>query len=603
MSSVLNPFVLALVLSLGLVPLCRAFALRMGRVSHPRVDRWHQRPIALLGGVAISLALFAGAAIFGVVRDAPIIVICAGLIFLIGLVDDLIALRPSTKLIAEIALASTLLFFTLDSILTLVWVVGMTNAFNLLDNMDGLCAGIALIVGVALLIDLLPGSSGAAFANARYLSLLLGATAGFLVYNIYPASIFMGDSGSLLLGFSFAAVTLSVGTASATRADVLSIVAVPVLVLMIPIFDTTLVTVSRILSGRSAVQGGRDHSSHRLVAIGLSERRAVAVLWLLAGIGGAIGVAVDHVSQNWAALAALIFLVVMAIFAAYLAGIRVYDENDEAVAKRRLTPLVGDFMYKRRVAEVMLDFFLVAITYYAAYRLRFEDPSDFLLNFANFSRSLPVVLSAQLLAFFAVGVYRGTWRHFGMMDTVVVAKGVLIGVIAAELVILYVYRFFSYSRTVFAIYGVLVLLAVTLSRASFRLIGEYIIRRNTTGRRVAVYGAGDGSMLVLNELQGGRESVRILGFIDDDPRKAGISVHGFPVIGRFDTLVDLISTRELEQIVISARSLDQDRLGELRALCARHGVALTRLTLGLEDLVVVAAEAPQPRPHLRKVER
>ena len=251
----------------------------------------------------------------------------------------------------------------------------------------------------------------------------------------------------------------------------------------------------------------------------------------------------------------------------------------------------------------MLDFCLVAITYYAAYRLRFEDSGDFLLNFANFSRSLPVVLSAQLLAFFAVGVYRGTWRHFGMMDTVVVAKGVLIGVISAQLVILYVYRFFSYSRTVFAIYGVLLLLAVTLSRASFRLIGEYINRRKTTGRRVVVYGAGDGSNLVLRELQSGQESVRVLGFIDDDPRKVGVSFHGLPVIGRFEKLVDLISERGIEQVVISARSLDQDRVGELRTLCARHGVALTRLTLGLEDLVVVTAETPQARPHLRKVER
>src|SRR4051812_41782608 len=228
---------------------------------------------------------------------------------------------------------------------------------------------------------------------------------------------------------------------------------------MIPIFDTTLVTVSRLVSGRSAAQGGRDHSSHRLVAIGLSERRAVAVLWLLAAIGGAIGIAVDYLNRSWVSLAALLFLVAMALFAAYLAGIRVYDEADARVRERRLTPIVIDFMYKRRVAEVLLDFCLVAITYYAAYKLRFEDPEDFMRNFANFSRSLPVVLAAQLVAFFIVGVYRGTWRHFGMMDTVTVAKGVFVGAVSAQLVILYIYRFFSYSRTVFVIYGILLLLA------------------------------------------------------------------------------------------------------------------------------------------------
>src|SRR2546428_12343240 len=127
--TLVNPFLLTLVLSLGLVPLCRLLALRLGRVAHPRVDRWHQSPVALLGGVAISLSMFAGAAVFGVVRDAPVLVICAALVFLTGLVDDLIRLKPATKLIVEIALGSTLLFFdyrihwvnsvTLDMLLTL----------------------------------------------------------------------------------------------------------------------------------------------------------------------------------------------------------------------------------------------------------------------------------------------------------------------------------------------------------------------------------------------------------------------------------------------------------------------------------------------------
>ena len=105
-------------------------------------------------------------------------------------------------------------------------------------------------------------------------------------------------------------------------------------------------------------------------------------------------------------------------------------------------------MYKRRVAEVLLDFCLVVMCYYAAYRLRFEDPEDFMKNFPTFTRSLPVIVGAQMVAFFAVGVYRGVWRHFGMMDTLVVARGVFFGAATALLVILGVYRFFAYSRTV-----------------------------------------------------------------------------------------------------------------------------------------------------------
>src|SRR5205823_1484319 len=262
-----------------------------------------------------------------------------------------------------------------DMLLTLVWVVGLTNAFNLIDNMDGHGGGIALIAGVALLIDLLPGAAGSrAFFEVRYLAILLAATAGFLVYNVHPASIFMGDSGSLLLGFSFAAVTLSAGRQTPGRSDILSIVAGPVLVLLIPIFDTTLVTLSRWVSGRRASQGGRDHSSHRLVAIGLSERGAVALLWLLAAIGGGLGIAIDFRNQSSTAVAAgFAFVVGMALFAVYLAGIRVYDDGD-ATPESGVTPIVVEFMHKRRVAEVLLDSALVSLCYYVAYRLRFEDP-------------------------------------------------------------------------------------------------------------------------------------------------------------------------------------------------------------------------------------
>ena len=253
----------------------------------------------------------------------------------------------------------------------------MTNAFNLLDNMDGLCAGIAMIVGAALLVDLLPGAAGTrAFAEVRYLAILLGATGGFLVYNLHPASIFMGDSGSLLLGFSFAAVTLSTGRQAPGRSDVLSIVAAPVLVLLIPIFDTTLVTLSRWFSGRRASQGGRDHSSHRLVAIGLSERRAVALLWLLAAIGGALGVALNYFSQRWSAMAAA---------AAFLVGDgpvrglpgrhpRLREPTAAGAARHDHADRRSSSCTSGASPRCCSTSASSTICYYAAYRMRFEDP-------------------------------------------------------------------------------------------------------------------------------------------------------------------------------------------------------------------------------------
>src|SRR5262249_37826575 len=156
--------------------------------------------------------------------------------------------------------------------------------------------------------------------------------------------------------FSFAAVTLSAGRQTTGRSDILSIVAGPVLVLLVPILDTTLVTVSRWFFGRRASQGGRDHTSHRLVAMGLSERRAVALVWFLAALGGGMGIAVGYFGEKPSVLvAAMAFFIGMAMFAIYLAGIRVYEDTDRRVRDGALTPIVVEFMYKRRVAEVLLD--------------------------------------------------------------------------------------------------------------------------------------------------------------------------------------------------------------------------------------------------------
>jgi UDP-GlcNAc:undecaprenyl-phosphate/decaprenyl-phosphate GlcNAc-1-phosphate transferase len=596
-SSIAAPFALALALSLAFVPIARLIATRLGYVAKPREDRWHKRPVAMFGGAAIAASLFVCIAVFGIGRELAVLVGAATMMFLVGFVDDVLSLKPSTKLIAQIAGASVLLFFgyrlnwlhseTLDTILTLVWVVGMTNAFNLLDNMDGLCGGIAMIVGASLLVGMLPGANLHTFAEARYLAMLLGAVGGFLVYNVHPASIFMGDSGALLLGFSFAAVTLSSAGTSAGRSDVLSIVAAPVLVLLIPIFDTTLVTLSRWFRGRRASQGGRDHSSHRLVAIGLSERAAVALLWLLAAIGGALGIAIDFRSQSWTAGAAgFAFVVGMALFAVYLAGIRVYDDGD-ATPESGVTPLVVEFMHKRRVAEVLLDSALVSLCYYVAYRLRFEDPHDFAKNFEMFQRSFPIVVAAQMIAFFAVGVYRGVWRHFGLIDSLAIARGVFFGALTAQLFITYVryFQFFAYSRTVFAIYAVLVLITVALSRASFRLVGEFVQRQKRSGTRVVIYGAGDAGGLVIRELLNQDADNRLVGFVDDDPRKAGIRVMGYPVVGGYSALTVLINSSSVDAIVISARTMPPERLHNLTTLCSERGIRLSRLRVGLESLV------------------
>jgi UDP-GlcNAc:undecaprenyl-phosphate GlcNAc-1-phosphate transferase len=403
----------AFVLSMALTAACRNVAHRLGYVARPRADRWGQRPTALFGGVAIFATVVTLAAATGAAQPLWPLIAAGTLIAGVGLFDDVRILRPSTKLIAQISVASLLLILGYrlhwtesaigDAMLTLFWIVGITNAFNLLDNMDGLCSGIAIIVGGCLLM----GSTGNGIgAEQRYTVILLGAIAGFLVFNFHPASIYLGDTGSLFLGVNMAALTL-VATPGAGQSGMLSAVAVPVFLLLIPIFDTTFVTAVRLLAGRRPSHGGRDHTSHRLVAIGLSEPRAVTTLWALAAAGGFISLLVQKADPSWPLVSALTFLLAMVIFAVFLARIRTYADGDLAVLSNgTITPLVTNFMHKRRVAEVLLDCCLIPLAYYSAYRLRFEGP-QFAANFSQFMESLPVVLAGQLVALFIMGTYRG----------------------------------------------------------------------------------------------------------------------------------------------------------------------------------------------------
>jgi UDP-GlcNAc:undecaprenyl-phosphate GlcNAc-1-phosphate transferase len=591
------PLLFAFVVALVLVWAAGALARRFGFVAHPREDRWHRRPVALSGGIGIGCTVLLGVLVFQVAPGLALLLTVCALMFVTGVVDDVFGLKPFSKLVVEIGIASLLLSFgyrlnwttslTLDTILTLVWVVGMTNAFNLLDHMDGLCAGIALIVGMGLMAGLLPAQPGTeAFYQMRYLALLLGATAGFLVYNRHPASIFMGDSGALTLGLSFAALTLRHASTEPARSNPLSIVAAPVLVLLIPIFDTTLVTASRLLSGRAPSQGGRDHSSHRLVALGLSEPAAVGLLWLLAAVAGAFGVGFDYFNLSWSSPIAALFLIAMAIFAVYLSRIGVYeDDKDAAADPSHRTPLVVDFMYKKQVIEVILDLALATIAYYSSYRLRFEG-DDFARNFNTFYRTLPLVAALDVLALFAVGFYRGVWRYFGLMDTVVVLKGVLLGTGAALFFIEYAMTLGPHSHTVFVIDVLLLTTLLTASRVSFRLIAEFLQRYHQTATRIAIYGAGVGGALVARELIG-REGApcRIVGFADDDPAKQGRRVQGYAVVGGYEALASLVRSGAVDTVVVSARIIDLDRLQAIQAVCGDHGVNLLRWRVGLEPLV------------------
>jgi UDP-GlcNAc:undecaprenyl-phosphate GlcNAc-1-phosphate transferase len=335
------PVLVSFLSVLVLTPLVRAQARRRGLVARPRSDRWHQKPTAMLGGVAI-FASVAGVdlALVPLSPRALVVVGTSTLLFLVGQVDDLVCLKPRQKLLCQsfaaavaVALGLSLPWTgapVIDHAITVMWLVGITNAINLLDNMDGLAAGIAAIASFFLAFDFLGSGQS---ADALLLAVFGSALAGFLVYNAKPASIFMGDGGSMFIGFFLAGAVL-MNPAEARPPYSVPRLAMPVLILLIPIFDTLFVMVLRKCAGRSIVQGGKDHTSHRLVALGLSERHAVWMLYGIAMISGFLGLTVPKLPPGGAAASILAALFSLALLAFGLARVKVYDN---AVATRAAT--------------------------------------------------------------------------------------------------------------------------------------------------------------------------------------------------------------------------------------------------------------------------
>lgn len=314
-------FIVALVFSVVGTPVARRFALVTGIVDSPGTRKVHTEPTPLLGGTAIYVAFIVALLLFGgrqEIRQLIGILIGATFVSAVGVIDDVRGVRPLIKLGAQVIAACILPLIglrvqlfpieVLNIALTIFWVVGITNALNLLDNMDGLSGGIAAIAAAHFL--LLAGmNQPPQFLVGALAAALLGACIGFVRYNFNPARIFMGDTGSLFLGFILAALGIKLRFLGNTYVITWM---VPVVVLLLPIFDTTLVFVSRLRRGVNPLTTpGKDHISHRLVALGFTRREAVLICWLVAS---AIGMAATFLTQADFVEAYIVGTALLAVF-------------------------------------------------------------------------------------------------------------------------------------------------------------------------------------------------------------------------------------------------------------------------------------------------
>jgi UDP-GlcNAc:undecaprenyl-phosphate GlcNAc-1-phosphate transferase len=571
-------FCLTLLVSAALTPLVKIIAVKTGYVVQPRQDRWHKKPTPLLGGIAIFMSFSASYLLaFGFDHKTMPVLIGGFLIFLLGLADDLWRLNPQVKLIGQITVAAVLI--SLDVVVkiipypviaipvTFLWIVGLTNSFNLLDNMDGLSAGTAAICSLALFaFSLASGDTPVALCSI----LLAGACAGFLFYNFNPASIFMGDCGSMFLGCTLAAIAI-IGTVRHVSGLFVAVL-IPLFILGIPIFDTVFVTFFRKVRGQPISQGGRDHVSHRLVNMGLSERNAVLILYVISALFGVGALFYNRISPFVIVICLILVIIGLFYFGVFLgqSDWRVAQKTISALRQRKLTghlmPTIQKFI------ELFIDLILIVIAYFAAYLIRYEGIMT-RSHMGQFVGTLPIVIVVKMVVFAYFGLYQTIWRHVGIRDFINILKGVAASTIIIVATILMYARFTYFSRAVFVVDALLTLFFISGARFSLRIFREYLESLPATSRKVLIAGAGDGGELALREIRNNPAfKYQVVGFIDDDPFKRNRRIHGVSVLGSIAEIDAISKKTGAEDVIIAIRSASEETVKRIVERCERSAL-------------------------------
>jgi UDP-GlcNAc:undecaprenyl-phosphate GlcNAc-1-phosphate transferase len=516
------------------------------------------------------------------------ILISIAIMFSIGLYDDFKHISPPVKLVFQLLAATIVIFYghytinffrwpIANILLTFFWLVGITNAINLLDNMDGLAAGVALITSGFLSIFF--WKSG--LPELLILSLsLAGSIIGFLIFNFPPAKIFMGDSGSMFLGFSLAVLAVARRTQAS---NIFAIVGVPTLIFLLPILDTGLVAITRILRGQSPAMGGTDHTSHRLVAFGLSERQAVLVLYGIAIISGIASIGLEALNYDLSLVVIPILLIVLSLFVAYLARMKVVSVVQDQ--PNGFTRWIVALTFKRRIFELIFDLMLIGVSYYLAFWTRFGlDMTTMSMNL--FLLSWPVVLGITYGSFYIFRVYQGVWRYIGINDLIRYVGAVLLSGGLSWLIIKLLYQSQPFTADVFLLYVLFLLIGLSGSRSSFQILDRMYNKqfRGIQKENILLYGAEDAGEIALRWiLRNPAIGYSVVGFLDDDSMKWGSNIHGVNIIGDPNKLDQFIEDRQVSGVIATTNNLLHSPTGEkLISTCRAKGIWVRVLRLEFE---------------------
>ena len=602
--SVVVPSVVAALMAFILTPPVRRLAIRAGAIDAPDARKVHREPIPRLGGLAVLAAVLTGflMIMFGgrfsnrVLDRELLIGIAIGIIpvLVVSVIDDVRSLRAAPKFLAHFAgaglavmmgirLGSQVHLFGeqieigwLAIPISLLWIAGVTNAFNLVDGLDGLSAGLALISAISLgSVSILVGRYEMAVAAF----IIAGALAGFLPFNAHPAKIFLGDTGSATVGFLLGCIALRGGSALNAGMAIL----LPLVVLGLPIAETLVSMLRRLIlrfeGGTDGVfEADRRHFHHRLLDLGLDHRKVVYVLYGVGLLLAIVGFLSILLTTTYSA-----FLLGTVLIAAFI-GIGRLGYDEFAVVRRGTMLRFYDTpVLKTQAFVVFADFLVVVMAIWMAIALKWDDWGVDLYRTLG-EEMLVIVPPIALLVFWSFGVYRGSWRVASVEDLLRSSAAAVVTAGAGGVVVT-ILPATSPPVSFFILYGLVLMFLVNGMRASYRLFAHWNARLQTAGVPVLIYGAGKGGVMALREILMNRDiEMWPVGFLDDDPRLLGRQIQGYTVYGSIYDARHLLASGLAQTVVVSSEKISEENLQTLREACESVGAELRWFTMRFSEL-------------------
>ncbi len=594
----------AFAFAVATLPIAIIVGRRLGLTASPAVHTSAADQTTEFGGAPIVGAILVALAM---TYSLPLWILAgAGALLIVGLVDDAFEMRPYQKFLCQVAICVWAAGFALpkyaltpwpalDFGVTVVWLLATTNAFNLIDGLDCLAAGIGIIAAAAIAATGIMHHAPHVWMPSLAVAGSLGA---FMFFNFPPASIIMGDAGALPLGYMLGALALA-GGELATNSRLTKYV-FPVMVMIVPLLDTGIVSVTRIATGGWISRHGTDHSHHRLLSLGLTDRAAVAVCCVVAAVGALCGFAANVLTHENVIVALPFLILATAVLTLFMMDLT-FENNPPGLEYghvRAVARFILRLGYKQRIAEAAVDFALISGAFLAAQALRL----NFNINSWTIGvllREVPYVALATYPAFVIAGVYKGIWRYTSLSDGLRFANGALL----AGVFVTIAARFapVSLSGSIVVLFVILIFNLLMMTRVSFQAIRKGISQLAAQNERVLVVGAGEKGAAAANFIfSSRRHGARVIGFVDDDAFKLGKLMHGQRVLGAYNDLERIYEAAPFDELLLAADGLSVAQMGSLTAFAERHKIAMRRFSIQVNELAEPAIqELPQPQGALR----